>query len=306
MLDRYSAKWVHGKTRRERQRRVSALARFGEWLQAKYRMEPKTLLVKAKRSAKGPDKVYRVLREYSEFLVSRKRAKTSADQWFSLLRRYFTVNGVSLSGHPHKAYIKPDYEKGIPPSQESVRKMVEASDNPRDKFVIAFFAQTGQRIGILTAMKRNMITEVASGHGIVKVPQTFPNPQGQNVNELGLPYAFVIGRDTMRLLHDLPRYDGGWLLDISVRQIARIIDEAAQSVRIQEKRRTDIGRSWSTVHPSTFRKYWKDRMIEVGSDQRAILHMMGHGIPKVLGTYDPTDDQLLEVYEKAESKLEVV
>lgn len=270
-------------------------------------MEPKTLLVKAKQSDNGPSKVDRLLREYSEFLVSeKKKAKTSSDQWFSLLRRYFTVNGVSLSGHPHKATIKPDYEADILPSQESVRKMVRSSNNPRDKFLIAFLAQTGQRIGILTAMKRNMITEVASGHGVVKVHQTFPNPQGQNVNELGLSYTFVIGRDTMRLLHDLPRYEGGWLLNISLRQIARIVDEAAQAVRIQEKKRTDIGRSWSTVHPNTFRKYWKNRMIEVGSDQRAVLHMMGHRIPKVLGSYEPSNDELLEVYEKAESRLEVV
>jgi hypothetical protein len=155
-------------------------------------------------------------------------------------------------------------------------------------------------------MKRNMITEVASGHGIVKVPQTFPNPQGLNVNELELPYTFVIGRDTMRLLHNLPRYDGGWLLDISLRQIARVVDEAAQAVRIQEKKRTDIGRSWSTVHPNTFRKYWKNRMIEVGSDQRVVLDMMGHRIPNVLGNYEPTDRELLEVYRKAESRLEVV
>jgi integrase len=269
-------------------------------------MEPRTLLLKAKQSDKGPDKVDRALREYYEFLVSEKKAKTSSDQWFSVLRRYFTVNGVSLSAHPHKAGIKPDYEADILPSQESVRGMVRSCDNPRDKFLIAFLAQTGQRVGILAAMKRNMITEVASGHGIVKVPQIFPNPQGLNVNELELPYTFVIGRNTMRLLCDLPRYDGGWLLDISVRQIGRVVDEAAQAVRVQEKKRTGIGRSWSTVHPNTFRKYWKDRMIEAGSDQRVVLHMMGHRIPNVLGSYEPSDRELVEVYRNAESRLKVV
>jgi site-specific recombinase XerC len=110
----------------------------------------------------------------------------------------------------------------------------------------------------------------------------------------------------MQLLQDLPRYDGGWLLDISLRQIGRVVDEAAQAVRIQEKKRTDIGRSWSTVHPNTFRKYWKNRMIEVRSDQRAVLHMMGHRIPAVLGSYEPSDRELLQVYMKAESRLEVL
>jgi len=307
MPDRYSTKWLHGKSRRERQRRLSALDRFQEWLQATYRIEPKTLLVEARQGDHGPDKVDRVLREYSEFLVNEKKmAKTSSDQWFSLLRRYFTVNGVYLGGHPHKTSVKPDYEKDIVPSQESVKRMVQSSDSPRDRFLIAFLAQSGQRIGILTAMKRNMIIEVASGHGIVKVPQTFPNPQGENVNELELPHTFVIGRNTMRLLGELPRYEGRWLLDISLRQMSRIVDLAARAVRIQEKERTDMGRSWSTVHPNTFRKYWKKRMIKAGSDLRAVMHMMGHRIPKVLGSYEPTDDELLEVYKKAESKLEVL
>jgi integrase len=306
LMDRYIATWVHGKSRRERQRRISVFTRFHEWLQATYRTEPKTLLAEAKRADAGPGKIDRILREYSNFLVTEKKtARTSSGQWFSLLRRYFTVNGVSLAGHPHKGYIKPDYEKDVLPTQESVSKMVQASESVRDKFVIAFLAQTGQRLAILTAIKRGMITEVGSRHGIVKVPETFPNPQGQNVNELGLPYTFVIGRDTMRLLRDLPRYDGGWLLDLSVRQIARIVDGAAQAVRIQEKKRTGVGRSWSTVHPNTFRKYWKDRMIEAGSDQRAVLYMLGQRIPRVLGSCGWTDDELLEVYKKAESTLEV-
>jgi integrase len=306
-MDRYTTRWIQRKSRREQQRRISALARFDEWLQATYGTEPKTLLVEAKQSDSGPDKVDRVLKEYSNFLVSEnKRARTSSDQWFSLLRRYFTVNGVSLSRHPHKAYIKPDYEKNILPSQESVKKMVQTSDNPRNKFLIAFFAQTGQRIAIVTGMKRNMITEVASGHGLVKVPETFPNQRGDNVNELKLPYTFVVGRNTMRLLDQLPRYEGGWLLDISLRQIARIVDEAAGAIRIQKKEQTDVGRSWSTVHPNSFRKYWKNQMKAAGTDLGLILHMMGQSIPKVLGSYEPTDDALLKVYKKAESKLEVL
>ena len=248
-----------------------------------------------------------MLRQYCKFLIDKGNAKGSAVQWYALLRRYFTANGVDLGEYP-KIDVRPRYEKPEHVlTHDNVRQMVQGCDNPRDRFLIAFLAQTGQRIGVLTAMKRNMITKVASGHGIVKVPQTFPNPQGQNVNELELPYTFVIGRDTMRLLQDLPPYEGGWLLDISLRQIARIVDEAAGAIRIQKKERTDVGRSWSTVHPNTFRKYWKDCMIKAGSDPRCFVNMMGNRIPSVLGSSEPpTDDKLLKAYQKAESKLEVL
>ena len=284
---------------------MNALRRFGEWTQDTYGIEPKTLLAKARRGGRGPEKAERVLRQYCKFLIDKGNTEGSAVQWYALLRRYFTANGVDLGKYP-KIDVQPRYEKPEHLlSHDSVRKMVRGCDSPRDRFLIAFLVQTGQGIGILTAMKRNMITKIASGHGIVKVPQIFPNPRGENVNELQLPYTFVIGRDTMRLLRDLPLCEGGWLLDVSLRQMARIVDKAAAAVRIQKKEPTDVGRSWSTVHPNTFRKYWKDCMINAGSDPRCFMHMMGNRVPSVLGSWEPTDDKLLEAYKKTESKLEV-
>jgi integrase len=263
-------------------------------------------LAKARHGGRGAEKAERVLRQYCSFLIDRGNTKGSAVQWYGLLRGYFTANGVDL-GKYLKIDVRPRYEKPeLVLSHDSVRQMVQDCDSPRDRFLIAFLAQTGQRVGVLTAMRRNMITKIDSGHGIVKVPQTFPNRLGENVNELELPYTFVVGRDAMRLLHDLPPCEGRWLLDISLRQIARIVDNAAGAIRVQQKKRTDIGRSWSTVHPSTFRKYWKDCMIKAGSDPRCFMHMMGNRVPSVLGSWEPTDDKLLEAYKKGEPKLEVL
>jgi hypothetical protein len=45
-------------------------------------------------------------------------------------------------------------------------------------------------------------------------------------------------------------------------------------------------------------------MIKAGSDPRSFMHMMGNRVPSVLGSWEPTDDKLLEAYKKAESKLE--
>lgn len=294
------------KSKAQRQRRLNALRRFGEWTQDTYGIEPNTLLAKARRGGHGPEKAERVLRQYCKFLIDRGNTKGSAFQWYGLLRGYFTANGVDLGKYP-RIDVQPRYEKSEHMlSHDSVRQMVQGCDSPRDRFLIAFLAQTGQRIRILTAMKRNMITKIDSEYGIVKVPQAFPNRFGENVNELELPYTFVIGQDTMRLLRDLPLCDEGWLLDISLRQIARIVDNAAGAIRVQQKKRTEIGRSWSTVHPSTFRKFWKDCMIKAGSDPRCFMHMMGNRVPSALGRLELTDDKLLEAYKKAEAELKVL
>jgi integrase len=269
--------------------------------------EPRSLLVEARRSSRGPEKVERLLREYYRHLINEKKnAKSSAGQWYALLRSFFAVNGMDLGRYPRKIVVQSIYEKLRVPSQESVKEMVQSCEGPRDKFVIAFLAQTGQRIGVLTAMKRNMITKLVSGHGIAKAPPNLRNPRGENVNESGLAYSFVIGRDTMQLLSELPLYEGGWLLGVSQRQIGRIVDEAARRVRIQHKERTDIGRRWSAVHPNTFRKYWRNQMKEAGSESFLVMHMMGYKVPSVLGSWEPTDEKLLEAYEKAESRLGVI
>jgi integrase len=271
-----------------------------------YGIEPKALLVEATQSRRGAERIKRVLREYYRHLMDEKRAKSTAGQWYAVVRSFFTAQGVRLGSFPRNIGVQSVYEKPGTPTQDEVKKMVQSRGKVRDKFVIAFLAQTGQRIGILTAMKRNMVTQVSPTHGIVKVPPIFRNPQGENVNRSELPYAFVVGRDTMRLLGELPLYEGGWLVDISQRQIGRVVDEAARAVRIQQKKRTDIGRSWSAVHPNTLRKFWRTRMREAGTDLSLILHMMGYKLPSILGSWEPTDENLLKSYEKAESRLEVL
>jgi integrase len=185
--------------------------------------------------------------------------------------------------------------------------MVKSRNSIRDKFVIAFLAQTGQRIGILTAMKRGMMTKkVVRGHGIIKVPETFPNRRGRNVNKLRREYTFIVGRDTMKLLKLLDKvspYEEGWLLRISPRQIGRIVDEAAEIIGIQKKGPTTIGESWSAVHPNTLREYWRERMREAKADLYAVLHMWGSKVQSIYGVYELSDDELLKAYEQAEAKL---
>jgi integrase len=277
-------------------------------------IEPSALVVKATRGGRGPEKVERVLREYCRFLTDKKgQNERSAIQWYSVLRGFFTANKANLGRYPDFGVQSgPDETRAL--TQDKVKRMVKSYDDPPERFLLAFFEQTGQRIGVLTAMKRNMITKGASGHGIVKVPEKFRDPEGENVNTFEHPYTFIVGRETMQLLQELDKwlsdkhlsYEGGWLFNLSKRQMARIIDNAAQAVHIQEKEHTKIGRWLSVIHPETFRKYWKESMMKAGSNPRCFMHMLGLRVPSTLGNREPTDEELLEAYMQAEPMLEVL
>jgi len=302
--DEYTKIWLARYGRLRRERYVRDLGRFREWLGK----EPKILVLNARR--RGPENANRALTDYYNYLTEDgRKAPTSANQYITRLRGYFTANGIYLGRFHRKTDVQATYErpKASSLSRQDVANMVKSRNEPRDKFVIAFLAQTGQRIGILTAMKREMMTEkVVRGHGIVRVPSTFPDRRGQNVNTLGREYTFIVGRDTMKLLRLLDRHswDEEGRLKLSPRQMGRIVDKAAEAIGIQDKQPTRIGGSWSDVHPNTFRKYWRKRMFDAKADKAAVLHMMGSNLPSILTP--PTDKELLEAYEKAESKLSLV
>jgi len=304
--DKYTKIWLAQYEQPTRERYLRDLGRFREWL----RKEPRALLIDARR--RGPENVKRVLTDYYNHLKDEEReAPTSANQYITRLRSYFTANGVYLGRFLRKTDVQATYErrKASSLSRLDVINMVKSRKRPRDKFVIAFLVQTGQRIGVLTAMKRNMIDDAPRKHGIVRVPSTLPDHRGRNVNKLRREYTFLVGRDTMKLLHVLDKLSPdkeGWLLKLSPRQMARIVDEAAQAIGIQKKTQTKIGELWSAVHPNTFRKYWKKCMLDAKADTRAVLHMMGSNVPSVLRGWEPTDEELLEAYEKGESKLSLV
>jgi integrase len=304
--DKYTKIWLARYGRARRDLYLRDMGRFQEWLGK----EPRILLFNGRRN--GPENTNRLLTDYYNHLTEDEgKAPTSANQYITRLRGYFTANGVYLGRFHRKTDVQATYEppKANSLSRQDVSNMVKSRKKARDKFVIAFLAQTGQRIGILTAMKRKMMTEkIIRGHSIVRVPSTFRNRRGQNVNTLGREYTFIIGRDTMKLLPllDEPSWDKEERLKLSLRQMGRIVDGAAEAIGIQDKPPTKIGESWSAVHPNTLRKYWRKCMFDAKTDPRAVLHMMGSNLPSILRGWEPTDKELLEAYEIVESKLSLV
>jgi integrase len=246
------------------------------------------------------------LNKWHSYKLGRGEA-TSAARWYWTIRGFFTANGVRFFKIPRGVDTskRGGWER-FTPKQEQVKSMVRTRKEPQDKAVIAFLAQTGQKIGVLTAMTWEMIKRVDLGaRGVVAVPRDLKTRRGESANQSGVEYMFVIGRDTMQLLAK----DGeGWVFDVSERQINRIVDEAAKDAGIQDKKETKVKERYlRRVTPNTFRRYWKARMRKGEADLTLIEYMMGYKNERItfdLGSLGEAD--LLDAYKKAEVELEVL
>jgi integrase len=307
-MDKYTKRWLEYYPVDQHKRRLAALERF----HAVVKREPAALLEQARRRllrGQAPEELEDALRKYYKSLIDAERARSTAAQWYAVVRSYFTKNYVSLPRFPRDMTVQPVYETTDVLSQKEVKRMVQARKNSvRDQLVIAFLAQTGQRIGVLTAMKRDMIKRKGS-YGLVVVPGgPFQNRKGRNVNKYLVHYKFVIGKDTMKLIDRLPECEGGWLLDISERQMARIVSEAAEDIGIQEGIPTRVReRSLHRVHPDVFRKYWKGQMRLGGvKDPDLLGFLTGHRLQYGGTCHEFPDEYVLQAYKKAQRKLRVL
>jgi integrase len=270
-----------------------------------------------------PEDAEDAFQEFYNDMRSRGLNHDSANQWIFVIRGFFRANGVRL---PRLLLVKsdgPPGPHGLPFNQLDVRRMIRRLANApkqsplitrRNKAVIAFLAQTGQKESVLAGIAWEMVywgNETARRHGypshaLVEIDPEFPK------NQLGRRYRFVIGSDTMRLMERLPRPHAGKVFKttkgkgkMSVRTIGRIVDEAAEKCGLQrEKERRYRGWKSHAVTPEVFRKYWKFQMRSGGVEDRDLLNYM-MGLRKSASDEWP-DGHLLGKYKKAERKLAVL
>jgi len=124
-------------------------------------------------------------------------------------------------------------------------------------------------------------------------------------------YQFVIGKDTMILLHDWTQTEekkeqGAFVFGLSERQLHRIVAEAAKKAGVQEDSRGMPGRILYKVHPDSFPTYWNDRVRDSGMDRLQSKYMMGRDVssePRNRGLFQT--DRLVLAYRIAEPMLDL-
>lgn len=272
------------------------------------------VLAEAENSKPGrpPTVIKNRIVNYLQHLREGGYAETSILVKFSHVRSFFMWNNLFL---PRSIWKKKsvfnDYEDTLEVklTQAKVRRMVEVVEKPQHKAVIAFLAQTGQRQGIVTAIKwDHIICVTKDSHAIVKVGNPYPNRNGINQNKIRSQFKFVIGPQALELISRLPKQEGGWVFKISQRQIVRVVEEAADRIGIQgiiERRKKFSGKEgiWHKIHAHTLRGYWKGQMRKSEADKDVVDFMMGHKMP-YKGTYERFENrELLRNYRKTERNL---
>jgi integrase len=93
-----------------------------------------------------------------------------------------------------------EYESRKLYTQGQGAQLVDEANNPRDKALITFLAQSGQRIGVTTSLRLRHIDLDQPTPIIVEVPAIIRNHKGLNVNKAQTPYHFSLGEDTAKYL----------------------------------------------------------------------------------------------------------
>ncbi len=232
---------------------------------------------------------------------------------YTAMRSFLRWNDVYVGKMPRPFIGKVQYESYHVLETSEVSKLIDHAKNVRDQALVSFLAQSGQRTGIVSAMKyRHIRDDLEKGVYpiIVNVnSELFGREAGRNVNKTGMSYRFAIGRESasfLRMTLNRRRREG----EDGIHRIIVSTAKKAGMDRVRYGPRLHGARTFAhEIHPHTFRRWWKFQMRRGGViDDTLLEHMMGqhnvmlrHG-----GSYDEFDpDYIRREYSKAEPYLTV-
>ena len=246
---------------------------------------------------------------------------------YQAIRSFYTANRVMLGKKPRTFRMSVEYEPRKLYTQNQVAQLVDAATNLRDKALITFLAQTGQRIGVVTSLRLRHINLDQPSPVVVEVPAILRNSKGFNVNKAQTVYHFVFGEDTANYLRLMirDREDRGeslspdswlfrshsrWIRENTIHKVSRStpglplsISQAGLIVRMLAARRgiqEKFGKRY-LFHPHGFRRYWKHQLRMGGVDPVLLDYLMGH-VMAYGGAYDRwTLEDIRGQYRRAEN-----
>lgn len=246
---------------------------------------------------------------------------------YQSIRSFYAANRVVLGKKPRTFRGTVEYEPRRLYTQDEVATLVDAVADVRDKSLITFLAQSGQRVGVVASLRLRHIDMEQPSPIVIEVPPILRNKHGVNVNKAQRRYLFAVGEDTMvylrLMIKDrenrgeylgleswLFRSHSRWLGNRTVRKVER--SEPGESlspsqighiIRVAAERR-GIQRRYGKrflFHPHGFRRYWKHQLRIGGVDSDMLDYMMGHTL-LYGGAYDRwTLEDVRRYYRRAEN-----
>jgi len=113
---------------------------------------------------------------------------------------YLAFNNIILKLPRHMLRKYSEKEVYYVPTKEEIYQMIMGAKKVREKAILLFLAQTGQRISILTALKVKHINFKQNPPVVVKIPENFKDAKGKNVNKGRRWYYFLIPQETLEML----------------------------------------------------------------------------------------------------------
>jgi integrase len=116
-------------------------------------------------------------------------SKTRAHHYMAL-RSFLRWNDVNVGRMPRPFIGKVQYESYHVLETSEVSKMIDHAKNVRDQAIVSFLAQSGQRTGIVSAMKYHHVRDDLE-RGVYPIivnvnSELFGRKSGQNVNKIGI------------------------------------------------------------------------------------------------------------------------
>jgi integrase len=214
------------------------LSKFSLWIGK----DPDVLIADAKSDS---SETHDLLKTFYNYLLEKGFSSNTAVLAYQALRSFYRWNEINLGRTPRGFKGRVEYASSYVLSQEDVAKIVYSCESLRDKALIAFLAQSGQRCGVITALRLKHVRrgiERKEYPLIIDIPPILRNNKGVNVNKLGDTYRFAIGKDAITLLIEMlkerknigePLDDESWLF----RSYAIVREENRKPVRASKTER---------------------------------------------------------------------
>jgi hypothetical protein len=170
--------------------------------------------------------------------------------------------------------------------------------------MISFLFQTGQPVNVVAGITWKMIKTIGQ-HGVARVPCDLKRKRRNLTNGT---YGFVIGKNTMTLLDEMPdtpvrRRKRVSVFGRSTRTVERVIDKVADKeyAGVQDELDRRTGAASHRIYSRSIQAYWKDRVGEGRMKHDVSQYMLG--LPS---RQRYSNDQLLKEYVRVEQLLRVL
>ena len=302
---------------------------------------PDELIEERKKHLSSSDE--HVKRQHEEILMkyfngmSDNSTRSNAVGHFKTIKSFYKANYVDLKADTPRTWTTMTDRV---PSIEDIKKMVDVSKSPLERAVLLFSAQSGQRVGIVTAMTYGMFREALNNGESpidIHVSGDIRGEGDKRINKNRLNYTFFVGADTinalktyiehMRVIGYTYKDDSPlFVSDRKFRRFAGTKDKKATFARVDREAMNKIIRRCAVsaglmdkegivtpggtkrypIHFHCMRKFWQTAMEQAGIAKPWYEFMMGHSLGELDRAYSrPTVEQLRDAYTRAESYMNI-